>query len=325
MISALQVGFKPCSFSFVPNDVFQIDTLDKRIHLKAINITVLPYEDNKTFKIERIRRLKLKFIDSNDEQIQFNNQNLVDYIKANLTDVTVPIQVEGLVTSDIEDVLLIEHKVIDVSINEIIGNIPNLLLHLPLNENLLDTSTNNYHATPNNTYEFLDNGIVLNNTNNYLKLNHDFSLTNLTFSCKVKFSDASKGNFIVDSTQYYAVTNWGSDFSALARSQNGGYTFRKYNGSNYGSITFSETLENNKWYHFAVIREENNNKIYIDGLEINPTSESYSDTPLAPLNLSSLLIGAETGQYTETENIFKNVRIYSRTLTQNEIQTLSNE
>lgn len=321
MISELNVGYRHCYFTFVPNDVFYIDTIENRIHVKALNITVLPYEDDKTFKIERVRRLKFKYLNSNGEHLQFNKQNLINYIKSNLTDTVLPITVDGLITSDIEDILLIQHN--DTQIIEVVPTLTRegLAREYTFNGDFTDTSDNNITGTDDLTPQYFFD----DNVNRYVRrfqgqqvapydianMGSVITGTNLTVSCFFKKrSETNEYNFLY------------SDWSLNQRNfyiffSNSQLTIMSSNGYavNGNTITIIKTFNLNQYYHIAVSRENGLVKVFIDGELIHSEQVTYTGQQTSnDITLGQRLI----------MDIY-NYRIYDRALTDEEILTLANE
>lgn len=74
------------------------------------------------------------------------------------------------------------------------------------------------------------------------------------------------------------------------------------------------------WYHLAVTRDGNNYSIYIDGQEVATSTDARSiPNPNAPL-----LLGDAEGQHPERNfrGLMDDVRLYSRALSESEIQEL---
>ena len=108
----LVLGQQPITFKFRARDVFYIDKINKRLHIKAVVKTRIDYAENKTFLVERIKRLKFSYM-LNGQELMIKKSSLISLIEDDLNNDNIynpkKYKIKGHLISDIEDIMIIEN------------------------------------------------------------------------------------------------------------------------------------------------------------------------------------------------------------------------
>ena len=122
-----------------------------------------------------------------------------------------------------------------------------------------------------------------------------------------------------ESTKYYYIVSKGNSPGYLLRiNSDDTVTGRISDGSGTVSTVSRETISNNNWYHltYAVNRNDNNSRIYINGVQ----QDSADISAIGDItNSGSFEIGRVDGTSGPYEGLIDDVRIYSKALNPKEI------
>ena len=169
-------------------------------------------------------------------------------------------------------------------------------------------------------------GLAFDGTNDYIELNNiSISGKKLTLSAFVLFDgDITNNPRIISKAKYLDKQNWSLAFHTESNTT-GGFEFNlNTDETNYTTITQPTfTPELNKWYHVAGTYDGSNMKLYVDGQLIKTTPKlgyTISDDNKA-------WIGGNPSAATDSpwKGAIDEVRVYSKVLSQTEIQDLFND
>lgn len=196
MINNLIVQPRTITFIFKPSDIFFIDTINKRMHVKGILPTAFPYERNKTFRVERVKRIKFSYQLFN-EDLLYLGVNLLNYIENNLNS-DKEILVTGIITSDIEDIVNVSNvQQLDYSKSLFqIDDIAFWTFNHTLEENI-----NNRTTTMVGT-ESYDNGILLSD-DNFISIDELVLTEKFTISFWIKRNSSNSAIFLANTDGTY--------------------------------------------------------------------------------------------------------------------------
>jgi len=258
-------------------------------------------------------------IDSLTGVIYVNNSQALDYEKTKIFELGVRVK------DDYQNSLSASAK-ITITINNII-EIPipqnGLVAYYPFNENANDESGNNHNATvygasltadrhhkANSAYEF--NGI-----NNYINTFFTFDYPARTVSLwvyayEIHAAYPNQGDIVVQD-------NPSLTYGSLAAAYDNGILKINAGGSNDIYQT-SQNVEN-RWYHFALVRDGSTARYYINGdLKYTGAVDVLHSTTSASSNLLFGIGRSLTSQFFSGK--LDDIAVYNRALSANEINSI---
>lgn len=206
----------------------------------------------------------------------------------------------------------------------------NLVAFFPFNEGTLDASlnemngstvgntsrTNDRFQVPNMAYEFDGNG-------DYIDCGSDNRniIGELTLSAWVKTS-SYKAQHIVSKTDYTVLAGYSLSMS------DGKVRFSGHDGSgSFRTTEFSSPINDDNWHHVVGICNFNIWQIWVDGILVDTFDSGYTTGDLRtdiPLTIGYFYVG-EGSDHRDFNGTIDNVRVYNRSLKENEILALSKD
>ena len=154
----LVLGQQPITFKFRARDVFYIDKINKRLHIKAVVKTRIDYAENKTFLVERIKRLKFSYM-LKGQELMINQVPLISLIEDDLIndniDNPTEYEIKGQLISDIEDIMIIEN--LQTNVYDLTSG---LILDAPFSANYDNIIDPTQILTPHNITEIIDSEVL---------------------------------------------------------------------------------------------------------------------------------------------------------------------
>lgn len=211
-----------------------------------------------------------------------------------------------------------------VILNVVIAQIPtdSLVSYYSFNSNANDSTTNGFHGTLNG--QTLDTGICSNAylfNNNYIDcgdpVNNLFDLTqNATLCLWVKLKNMPANYYTLIGKDVSAGNNVKKWFFAIHNNKISFHINGPGWGGGYWSYSNNYSFQLNTFYHFAVVKNNNDYTFYING-------QNYGTQSL-PFNLLDVPFNLRIGknEIANIQAVMDEVYIYNKALTQSEINKL---
>ncbi|MCJ7571988.1 MAG: hypothetical protein MUO82_08955 [Candidatus Thermoplasmatota archaeon] len=188
-----------------------------------------------------------------------------------------------------------------------------------------DSSGKNHHGiiygNPQLVTGVVNNALYFNGIDDYIKINHhsDFNFGIRDFSFALWFKQDIQGGGTNNNYRQIIckrIPGSGHQYNLECQIQNDFLEIPIGDTTGYTTLGYNDILLN-VWYHICLIRHSGNCELYING--------NLVDSKSCPYYLSftrDLYIGNDDYKYENWGGIIDEVRIYSRSLSVSEIQTL---
>ena len=193
----------------------------------------------------------------------------------------------------------------------------------------LDVSGNNNHGFVHEaTYQtgVLGTALSFDGINDFVKIPTSTTLDNATNTMSISTwiylhtNNDGTGNEIL-SKHASASRTWRLKMDEYNSLPNNNFTFTDSNGiSDHYTCNSLTEIDPNQWQHIAIVDDQGDIELYIDGDLVNNTSSGFG---IPPTINSDLYIGSFLGFHNFFTGMIDELRIYDRVLTYNEIQYLS--
>ena len=207
---------------------------------------------------------------------------------------------------------------------------PGLVVHYPLDGNLLDASGNDYHALNEGTLELHPDVAGLDDRAYYFDgfetyVYHDFAtaqqFTGFTISTWVYLSNPISTGVYENIVSLESSTT--GHIIQLAHADN---NFVLYYNLDIGedTFTFGTTAEGDGWHHVAVTWDGTTVNSFVDGVELGPVNDVGSfSTDIETISIGAdytFAVSGPLGEY--LEGVLDEIRVYNYGLTPIEVEDL---